>query len=81
MQVEIVKNLLLFSETTTIFFIQIRLYFSFALHFKVIIIIFLVIDRICFVYCVFFFFFFGWVLLISLVSMLWLCLNFCYACT
>ena len=36
MQVEIVKNLLLFSETTTIFFIQIRLYFSFALHLKVI---------------------------------------------
>ena len=38
-----------------------------------------VIDRICFVFCVFFFFF-GWVLLISLVLVLWLCLNFCYAC-
>ena len=26
------------------------------------------------------FFFLGWVLLISFVSMLWLCLNFCYVC-
>ena len=35
-QVEITKNLLLFDETTTILFIKIRFYFSFALHLKVI---------------------------------------------
>ena len=36
MQVEIAKNLLLFGETITILFIEIRFYFSFALHLKVV---------------------------------------------
>ena len=36
MQVEIAKNLLLFSETTTILFIKIKFYLSFTLHLKVI---------------------------------------------
>ena len=35
-QVEIAKNLLLLGKITTIIFIKIRFYFSFALHLKVI---------------------------------------------
>ena len=35
MQIEIIKNLFLFGETTTILFILIKFYFSFVLHLKV----------------------------------------------
>ena len=35
MQIEIIKNLFLFGETTTILFILIRFYFLFVLHLKV----------------------------------------------